>query len=160
EGTLSPAQGSAQFSQGEILHLADPLTGDAKDVADLLERFGLLTAKSQTQMDDHALPIVQDTEHFLDFFERILVAKSFKWTVRLLIAHDVSKLERLAVLDRLVERGRSQRRAPSRRDLGGGKPDFIRQFVIGWFAPELLHHPGGNAPNPPDFVNQMNGKPD
>src|SRR3954452_13658160 len=85
------AAGVAQLRHGLRLDLADPLTGDPVDLADLVEGAGLPVGQTEPQPDDAGLALRQRLQHAgqLVLHERE--------------AHRVDRDDRLGVLDEVTE---------------------------------------------------------
>jgi hypothetical protein len=106
-GSFFFAECPAKLVESDVLKLANSLTGDAKFFTDFFEGLETLAIKSETRIDDAALALVKHVEQISHFITEIFVAKGLVRIQCLLVADDITECGGVLIVDRLVERSRT-----------------------------------------------------
>src|SRR5438105_12289492 len=97
------AQGATQFRQSNILQLTNALAGDAKFLANLLERLWLSAIESEALKNNFLFTIVENVKQSADFVAQVFVAQKLKRRLRVLIADDFAEFGRIVIADRRIQ---------------------------------------------------------
>src|ERR1039458_8535431 len=105
----------AEFSQREILDLADAFAGDAEFLADLLQGFFRAAVEAEAAAQNCRFARVEVLDHVLQHAGDGLVLQIFVGRGGIFILDDVGKIIRVVIADGRVERCRAKRSHAHRR---------------------------------------------
>src|ERR1039458_6783421 len=150
----------AEFSQREILDLADALARDAEFPADFLERLFRAAVEAEAVAQNGRFTRVEMLDHVLQHAGDGFVFQIFVGRGGVFILDDVGKIIRLVIADGRVERCGADGGQPHLPDAGGGHVEFVGQLLVGRFAAKLLLQTHPNAAHLGNFVHQMHRQAD
>ena len=150
----------AEFSQREILDLADALARDAEFLADFLQGFFRAAVEAEAVAQNGRFARVEVPDHVLQHAGDGFVFQIFVGRGGVFILDDVGKIIRLVVADGRVERRGANRHQPHLPDAGGGHVEFVGQLLVGRFAAKLLLQTHRDAAHLGNLVHQMHRQAD
>ena len=81
----------AQFRQGDILQLPDPLSGHSEFLSKFFESFRFAAVQSESLEDNLALAVVQHLQKLAKFVAHVLVSEQLEGRLRIFITDDLAK---------------------------------------------------------------------
>src|ERR1017187_5279662 len=154
-GTFEFFDHFAEFSQREILDLADALARDAEFLADLLQGFFRAPVEAEAVAQNCRFARVEVLDHVLQHAGDGFVFQIFVGRGGVFVLDDVGKIIRLVIADGRVQRRGADGGQPHLPDAGGGHVEFVGQFLISRFAAKLLLQTHSDAAHLGNLVHQM-----